>query len=187
VLASDDHALGNWLRPQEPEQVQAEPVCRGPVAAQQARSAEQQGARANRGDVPGLLPLLAQEVEQLVVIQHIVHTIAARHEQHVERRGGGVAAVADQRQPIVTNDRARTGGHEMHTGVRQAGKHFVGAGEIELRQPGKQDHADCGHSSALLVRGVASLVRYLTRLTRHTAMEALCLSGTAPRSSNRSA
>lgn len=122
------------------------PMGRGAIAAQQPRRPEHQSARANRGHVARVLPLLAEEGEEFVVGERLVDAAASRHEQHVKLRRFSQERVRQDGQAAVTHNGVGARRHDMNARLRQPGKHLVRPREIELRQPRKQDHADGGQA-----------------------------------------
>jgi hypothetical protein len=141
-VAVAHHAPLRRDRPEGGEQIVRRPVRSGPLAPQEPGRAEHQGAGADGGEIALPLRLAAQEAEGLGILHQRVHSAAARHADHVERRAFGEVDRRRQHQAGGGRDRLRGLRHEMDAGARHHCQHLVGTGQVELLHPGKDEEAD---------------------------------------------
>ena len=109
---------------------------------EQAGRAQYQRSRADRGDVFCTHRLPAQEVQHLLIVDHVVGAGAAGHADHVELRAVGKCGGGRQRQHGVARHRLDPFPDQVQLRARHAGKYLHRAGEVELGHLGKDQKTD---------------------------------------------
>jgi hypothetical protein len=136
-------------------------VRRRGVAGQEARGAEHERAGAHRRDVLRGRAEPRAVREGLGVVEERALARAAGDEQEVRREDVGERARRDDLHAGVGADRREMLPDELDGGVGDAGEDLVRTRQIELRQPGVQQHRHVDRHGPIMRRSRLAMVATL--------------------------